>query len=157
MLKQIKYLAIILAFTSCSIQNLNTEKQEVNNLLDDWHHAATVANEKQFFNKFSQNGIYIGTDPTENWSAEELQLWAKKTFERDTAWAFQPYDRHIYFSKNARTAWFDELLKTWMGPCRGSGVLIKENNQWKLAHYHLSVAVPNDKMEAYLKILKDEN
>ena len=26
--------------------------------------------------------------------------------------------------------WFDELLDTWMGICRGSGVIIMENKEW---------------------------
>ena len=31
-------------------------------------------------------------------------------------------ERHIYTSKSGDFIWFDELLDTWMGACRGSGV-----------------------------------
>jgi hypothetical protein len=31
-----------------------------------------------------------------------------------------------------QTAWFDELLDTQMKICRGSGILVKENKQWKI-------------------------
>jgi hypothetical protein len=34
-------------------------------------------------------------------------------------------DRHIDFSADSKTAWFDEMLDTPnLGPCRGSGVLV---------------------------------
>ena len=40
-------------------------------------------------------------------------------------------------------AWFDELLNTQMKICRGSGVVVKLNNDWKLKQYVLSTTVPN--------------
>jgi hypothetical protein len=40
------------------------------------------------------------------------------------AWSFA-LERHIYFDKTGKTAWFDELLNTQMKICRGSGVLVK--------------------------------
>jgi hypothetical protein len=36
--------------------------------------------------------------------------------------------------------------------CRGSGVLIKEGNTWKIAHYVLSMTVPNDNLDEVVKI-----
>jgi hypothetical protein len=42
------------------------------------------------------------------------------------------------------TAWFDELLDTQMKICRGSGVLVKIDGEWKIQHYVLSMTVPND-------------
>ena len=32
----------------------------------------------------------------------------------------------------------------------------KENGQWKLQHYHLAITVPNEKVQAYLDLLKEE-
>ena len=51
-------------------------------------------------------------------------------------------------------AWFDELLDTWMGVCRSSGVVVLTAEGWKIKHYHLSIAVPNDAVQDYLKILE---
>ena len=40
---------------------------------------------------------------------------------------------------------FDELLAhDRLGQCRGSGVLVREGDRWKVAQYNLSVPVPND-------------
>lgn len=48
--------------------------------------------------------------------------------------------------------WFDELLKTALGPCRGSGVFIKSNSEWKLKQYVLSMLVDNKDISAVLAI-----
>ena len=36
--------------------------------------------------------------------------------------------------------------------CRGSGVFVKENNTWKLKQYILSTTIPNEQMDAIIKI-----
>ena len=60
--------------------------------------------------------------------------------------------RNIYFSNDKKTAWFDELLTTQMKICRGSGVLQKQKNKWKIAHYVLSITIPNEHTEQIVKI-----
>ena len=52
-----------------------------------------------------------------------------------------------------RLAWFDELLDTWMGTCRASGVVQLINGRWYISHYHLSIAVPNDVVDGYLELI----
>ncbi len=143
----------LLIFNFVMSQN---ETQKINQLLNNWHHAATVADEDIFFDfTMADNAIYIGTDASELWTKKEMKAWAKEIFERDTAWDFSVLSRNVYFSKNKKVAWFDELLDTWMGVCRGSGVLEKEKGKWKLKHYHLAIAVPNEVVEEYLKLLKN--
>ena len=53
---------------------------------------------------------------------------------------------------NGKMVWFDELLSTQMKICRGSGVLVQENGQWKIKHYVLSMTVPNDNVDEVVKI-----
>jgi hypothetical protein len=98
--------------------------------------------------------VYIGTDPTERWLREELRTWSAKYFARESAWAFKPVSRNITFGPDGAIAWVDELLDTWMGKCRSTGVLQRKDGQWKLSYYHLSIAVPNDKVDAYLDLFK---
>jgi len=124
----------------------------LDSMMNAWHHAASKGDEHVFFETMKPGGIYIGTDPTELWTAEEMELWAKEYFERDTAWHFTPIERNWYFSEGANVAWFDELLDTWMGVCRASGVMEKRGQGWQLRHYHLSVTVLNEKMDELLKI-----
>ena len=49
-------------------------------------------------------------------------------------------------------AWFDELLETEMGICRGSGVLKLEENTWKIKHYVLSATIPNELMKQVIEL-----
>lgn len=126
----------------------------IHQLMDNWHHAAAVADEAVFFGSMTADGIYLGTDATERWLRDELKAWSAKFFERESAWAFTPSDRVIYFSNDGQTAWFEEQLATWMGTCRGSGVLSKTDAGWKIRHYNLAIAVPNDKVDGFLELMK---
>ena len=54
-------------------------------------------------------------------------------------------------------AWFDELLDTQMKLCRGSGVLQKIDGKWKIAHYVLSIAVPNENVAELISIKKESD
>lgn len=149
-----KFLFITL-FLSLTLSNFGfgqNQKQDIDNLLNNWHHAAAVADEDTFFGSMTADAHYIGTDETEDWTRDEMKEWAKDIFKRDSAWDFKVKERHIYFYKNNELAWFDETLDTWMGVCRGSGVVILTKEGWKIQHYVLSVAVPNDKIDAYLKL-----
>ncbi|MCH2045511.1 MAG: nuclear transport factor 2 family protein [Saprospiraceae bacterium] len=142
----------------CQTEKLTEQEQDIskqlNKLLDDWHLAAATADEFAYFGVMSPGAIYLGTDASEKWTREEFSQWAKekKAFDGDTAWDFRAKNREIYFSKNGDIAWFDEELETWMGACRGSGVLENINGEWKLQHYNLAVTIPNELMRDFIKM-----
>ncbi|MES2544563.1 MAG: nuclear transport factor 2 family protein [Bacteroidota bacterium] len=153
MKKTLLFLFTILII-SCSPQ-LNTvtsEKQEIATVLDSWHKAAANAQFDTYFNLMTADGVFIGTDPTENWQNEAFKTFSKPYFDKGKAWNFTAIDRTIYVLKDQQTAWFDELLDTQMKICRGSGVLLKQNGKWKIAHYVLSIAVPNDNTDEVVKL-----
>ncbi|MDO5509851.1 MAG: nuclear transport factor 2 family protein [Weeksellaceae bacterium] len=155
MSRTIILLLTLLTIASCSVQQSREhDEKRINALLNAWHQAAAEADENTFFNTFTQDGIYIGTDATELWTAPQLANWSAQYFERESAWDFKPYDRNIYFSHKGDIAWFDELLETWMGTCRASGVLEKQGKVWRLKHYHLAIAVPNEVVEDYLRLIR---
>ena len=131
------------------------EAASIHQLLDNWHKAAATADADAFFGAMTPDGVYLGTDASERWRRDELREWAKAAFEREVAWAFTPSDRRIYFSQDGRTAWFEEKLATWMGPCRGSGVLSKTVEGWKIRQYNLAVLVPNEKIQGVIKLMKE--
>ncbi|MFT5863928.1 MAG: hypothetical protein ACI828_002596, partial [Flavobacteriales bacterium] len=60
------------------------------------------------------------------------------------AWSFTTLERNIYIANTGNMAWFDEHLDTQMGICRGSGVLMLTDGVWKIKHYVLSIAIPNE-------------
>ncbi|MBT8282425.1 MAG: nuclear transport factor 2 family protein, partial [Muriicola sp.] len=81
--------------------------------------------------------------------------FSKPYFEQGKAWDFTSIDRNIYFDPTGKIAWFDELLDTWMQLCRGSGVLKKENGQWKIAHYVLSLTIPNEEIQPVIALKRE--
>lgn len=129
---------------------------DIHNLIDAWHKSAAVADEDVFFGSMTDDGIYIGTDATERWTRDEMFELLGKYFERDSAWDFTATERNITIVDGGEVAYFDELLDTWMGACRSSGVVQKVEGKWKIAHYHLSIAVPNDQVDGYLKLIGKE-
>lgn len=131
-------------------------KSEINLVLDSWHKAAAKADFDTYFNAMTEDAIYIGTDATENWNKQEFIKFAKPYFDKGKAWNFTALERNVYFSSDNKIAWFDELLNTQMKICRGSGVLVlDENGKWKIKHYVLSMTIPNDNTNAVVKIKSD--
>lgn len=116
-------------------------------VLDDFHDAASKADEERYFAHFAPLGVFIGTDATEHWTVEEFRAYAHPSFSQGKGWTYRSTSRVISFARDERTAWFDELLvnEKW-GVCRGSGVLVRRSKkeEWKIAQYNLSVPIPND-------------
>lgn len=148
-----KIIFILFLATGCaSIKNIEFEKANINTVLNNWHKAAAAAQFEAYFNIMSDNSIFIGTDAGENWTKAEFMTYAKPYFDKGKAWSFTALERHIYFSNDGKTAWFDELLNTQMKICRGSGVMQIENGSWKIKHYVLSMTIPNENNNEVIKI-----
>ncbi|WP_394222170.1 nuclear transport factor 2 family protein [Alteromonas gracilis] len=118
--------------------------EQVDKTLNALHHNASTANFEEYFNLYHNNAVFIGTDASEVWSKEEFQAYAKPHFDKGKGWTYHPRDRHIYFSSNKDVAWFDELLDNdSLGETRGTGVLVKEGDVWRVTQYHLTIPIPN--------------
>ncbi len=149
-MKKINLLLIIIFNFSLA----NAQERDIlniNSVLNTWHKSAADANFKDYFNAMTDDAIFIGTDATENWNKKDFEAYAKPHFDKGRAWNFTPLERHIYFSKDGKTAWFDELLSTQMKICRGSGVMVQIQGHWKIAHYVLSMTIPNDNSNEVIK------
>jgi hypothetical protein len=118
--------------------------KQVNAFVDSWHDDAAHAR-MAYFDKMAPDGVYIGTDRGELWQRDAFKAWAKRFFERGSAWSFHATRRNVYASGDGKTMWFDELLDTPnMGHCMASGVIRKTAKGFEIVHYQLSMAVPNE-------------
>ncbi len=135
--------------------NNNQAKTEITKVIDAWHKAAGEANFKNYFDLMSKDAVFIGTDATENWQIDEFKAYAKPHFDKGRAWDFTAVERNIYLADQKGIAWFDELLDTHMGICRGSGVMKYVEDEWKIAHYVLSIEIPNENVNEITSIKKD--
>jgi len=147
-------LVITLFLLSCQNNPINTEEERkiIITTLDSFNEAAAKSNFNAYMNFFADDAVFIGTDATENWHKKDFMVWAKPYFDKGATWNFKSIGRHIYFDKTCSVAWFDELLNTQMKICRGSGVLTKQDNEWKIQQYVLSMTIPNDNIDSVIKI-----
>lgn len=164
MIKKIGLLIFIAVFSSCENKPSNSkelkeasEKEAINTMLDAWHKSASEAKYDAYFNAMSKTSVFIGTDASENWNNKDFKVFSKPFFDLGKAWDFKPVKRNIYISAEGNFAWFDELLNTWMGVCRGSGVLSKTEGVWKIEHYVLSVTIPNENITEVIALNKEKD
>jgi hypothetical protein len=143
-----------------SLRALSADKESakaetgINKVLDDWHQAAAAAEEERYFRHMAASAVFMGTDPTERWTKAAFQKWAHPYFAKGKAWSFKPKQRLITLHADGKVAWFDEMLDTPnLGLSRGSGVMVLEEKEWRIAQYNLSVPVPNDLFPEVKKII----
>jgi hypothetical protein len=117
---------------------------QINNLLDGFHHAAATADGTDYFDRFAPDGIFMGTDASERWTVAEFKAYAKPSFAQGRGWTYRKLERHIMLDATGQVGWFDEILDNdSLGRCRGTGVVTRHKNGWKLNHYSLTLLIPN--------------
>ncbi len=125
-------------------------------VIDDWHAAAATADEDRYFGHMTRDAVFLGTDPAERWTKAQFRAYAHPYFAKGKAWSFRSVRRAVSFSKDGSVAWFDEDLATPnLGPSRGSGVLVYDGTDWRIAQYDLSVPIPNDVFDQVKIIITD--
>lgn len=130
------------------------ETKQLDQLIDEWHLAASKADFEGYFDKMADQAIFIGTAPNERWTKTAFITFAKPYFDKGKAWDFKAKNRKWSFSEDRKTAWFDEDLTTWMEDCRGSGVVQFINQEWKIVFYDLHVVIENEKIQAFIELRK---
>ncbi len=150
-----KLLIFVLIFLS--VPALSDPEADVGKVLDDFHKAASQADGPRYFGHFAKEGIFLGTDITERWTVAQFKAYAEPHFSRGKGWTYVPVSRHTYLAPDGTTAWFDEILKNEKyGMTRGSGVLVQQDGEWKVAQYHLTLPVPNDLIDDLVKMIESQ-
>ena len=151
-------IVLVLLIQSCTLEtnsnNQELDKKTINDLIESWHQAATDADFDTYFACMNESSYFIGTDASEKWNTTEFKSFCKPIFDRGSAWEFKTIQREIFISEQGDVAWFDEQLHTWMGVCMSSGVVVRTNEGWKIEHYQLSIAVPNDVVDDFISLVK---
>ena len=135
-------------------KTIDAAKEAINKVLDDWHAAAARADEEAYFGLMTDDAIFLGTDATERWDVPAFRTFAHPHFAKGKAWSFRATRRGVMIGSAGHLAWFDEDLATPnLGPARGSGVLRKQPNGWRIVHYNLTITVPNDRFKEVKALL----
>ena len=131
-------LLLILPFT-----NADDQQTEIDALLDGLHQDAHEGNFQTYFARYKPDAIFLGTDKTERWTVEEFKVYAKPAFADGNGWTYTVVERN--WEGSGSTRWCDEILfNEKLGHCRGTGVVEFKDGQWKIAHYALTMLVPNE-------------
>ena len=116
-------------------------------VLDTLHREAAEADGAAYFDLFTPDAVYIGTDVTERWSIAEFRSYAEPYFNRGQGWTYTPRSRSLTLAPlDCRcVVWFDEALDSQSyGTSRGTGVLVRgEDGRWRIALYALTFPIPN--------------
>ena len=115
----------------------------IDRLLDGLHQDAHEGNFKSYFDRYTSDAIFLGTDKTERWTIEEFKAYAKPAFADGNGWTYSVVERN--WEGAGDTHWFDEILfNEKLGHCRGTGVVQLIEGEWKIPHYALTMLVPNE-------------
>ena len=134
-----------------------TPEEDVAAAIDALHAAASRADGAAYFALFTPDARFIGTDASERWSLAEFRAYAEPYFARGRGWTYTPVERTVTLAPVLClcVAWFDEVLDSESyGVTRGSGVLRKTRDGWKIEQYVLSFAVPNARADAVVEAIR---
>ena len=141
----------------------DAEMASVGAVLDAMHAASSRADAAAYFRHFRDDAVFLGTAPEERWPMDLFRPYATARFDAGDGWTYDVVERHVHV--RGSVAWFDESLRNAkLGPCRGSGVLIRDGNEhasaadstlsaadasaptrgWRLVQYNLMMAISND-------------
>ena len=131
------------------------EADAIKAVLDDWHAAAGAADGARYFGHMTEDSVFLGTDATERWPLADFRAFCEPYFEKGVGWTYVPKKRHVFV--NGDVAWFDEQL--WndkYGDCRGTGALRRVGGTWKIAHYSLTLLVPNERAPDVIRAIRGQ-
>ena len=134
-----------------------TPEEDVGAVLDRLHATASAADGAAYFDLYTPDARFIGTDAGERWSLEEFRAYAEPHFSQGRGWTYEATARTVTIPpiECRCVAWFDEVLAhASYGVLRGSGALRLTDDGWKVSQYVLSFAVPNDDAEAVVGVIR---
>ena len=126
-----------------AIGSADDQRTAIDALIDGLHQDAHEGNFQTYFDRYTPDAVFLGTDKSERWTIEEFKVYAEPAFEDGHGWTYSVKERN--WEGDGNTRWFDEVLvNEKLGHCRGTGVVELVDGKWKIAHYALTMLVPND-------------
>ena len=121
----------------------DNQRAAIDALIDGLHQDAHEGNFHTYFDRYTPDAVFLGTDKSERWTIDQFKVYAEPAFEDGHGWTYSVKERN--WEGEGSTRWFDEvLLNEKLGHCRGTGVVELIDGEWKIAHYALTMLVPND-------------
>ena len=136
--------AMVFSLALLSAMSLaDDQRAAIDALIDGLHQDAHEGNFQTYFDRYTPDAVFLGTDKSERWTIDQFKVYAEPAFEDGHGWTYLVKERN--WEGDGNTRWFDEvLLNEKLGHCRGTGVVELIDGEWKVAHYALTMLVPND-------------
>ncbi len=137
-------MSMILAIATAPVM-ASDDTAAINILLDNFHDAAAKADKDRYLGLFAKSGVFLGTAAGERWLVfPDFEKYVAGRFATGTGWTYKSVSRNITISDDSKIAWFDEITESSSGLFNGTGVLLKQDNSWKVAQYSLTFLIPNE-------------
>jgi len=123
----------------------DAEERRIAAVLDDFHLAASEADEERYFGHLTEEAVFLGTDASERWTKQQFREYVHPYFSQGRGWTYESKQRWIGIDDGGSCAWFDERLhNAKYGATRGSGALVRHDGAWRIVLYDLTIPIPND-------------
>lgn len=144
-------LAILLA--GVTLAN-DTDLSAIDKVLDEFHDAAAHGDKDRYLGLMTNDAVFMGTDEWERWPKNpEFTDYVGSRFKDGAGWKYRSVEREVSIAESAEFAWFDEVVYSdTNGRFRGTGVLIKQGSDWKIAHYAMSFLVYNENWQDVIEL-----
>ena len=125
-------------------------------VLDDFHDAAANGDKERYLGHMTEDGVFMGTDEWERWPKNPVfSEYVDGRFQNGTGWTYRSVERHVDFADSGDVAWFDEVVFSKSnGRFRGTGVLVRKGDDWKIAHYAMSFLIFNENWQEVIELTK---
>ena len=133
-----------------------SELDVVNAVIDDFHLAAAQGDKTRYLGLMTDDSVFLGTDEWERWPLQpEFSDYVNARFKDGSGWTFTAVERTVAFSDSRSIAWFDEIaVSDQYGRFRGTGVLSREQGEWRIEHYALSFLILNENWDEVSALTK---
>lgn len=146
----------LFAFGSAIAGQHQPDLDAIAGVLDDFHDAAAKGDKDRYLGHLADDAVFMGTDEWERWpKTPDFVAYVNSRFRDGSGWSYRPVDRNIRLADSGDVAWFDEVIfSETNGYFRGTGVLIRKDRAWKIAHYAMSFLVFNEDWEKVIELTR---
>ncbi len=155
MLRLVTLLTVLFAAIACA-QQPDAHAVAIEAVLDDFHNAAANGDKDRYLKHLTDDAVFMGTDEMERWPKDpNFTDYVNARFQNGRGWEYRSVERHVSIGDDFDVAWFDEVVfSETNGRFRGTGVLVRESNAWKIAHYAMSFLIFNENWEEVIAITR---
>ena len=140
-------LFIMLVAGLAGAEHHENERAAIDAVLDGFHDAAANADKDRYLGYMTDDAVFMRWPKHPDFSEYVAARFA------DGGWSYRSVERQVNIAGDV--AWFDEIVfSESSGRFRGTGVLVKQDGSWKIAHYALSFLVFNENWQDVIELTR---